>query len=142
MELIQLTDYLERAEWYAAENPLTAQKYAFISTEDDAVFEEAKNISTLMKTSTTSNSNWVFYHSKIPRINGGPKEQLEAFGNRTEMTIKWMQQLIMAVECDTIVGTRGSGWNRMIDELRCVWIDCRKPYLEVGVPIDWIHYNY
>ncbi|KAL7266888.1 hypothetical protein RUND412_010547 [Rhizina undulata] len=138
MELIPFTAYIDLAERYAAENPLTAMKVAFLSTEDDSIFDEARNISSLMPTSTTSNSDWTWYHSFIPRINGGPKEQLNAFGNRTEMTIKWMQQLIMAVECDTIVGTRGSGWNRMIDELRCVWVDCRKPYLEVGVPEDWV----
>ena len=32
-----------------------------------------------------------------------------------------------------LVGTRNSNWNRLIDELRCVWVDkCHHPYVEVG----------
>ena len=39
----------------------------------------------------------------------------------------------MALECDAWVGTRGSNWNRLIDELRCVWVPkCAQPYVEVG----------
>jgi len=40
-------------------------------------------------------------------INSGPETQLNEFGNRTDMTIKWILQLLMAIECDVFVGTRG-----------------------------------
>jgi hypothetical protein len=40
-------------------------------------------------------------------LNTSPETQLREFGNRTDLTIKWMLQLVMAVECDAFVGTRG-----------------------------------
>lgn len=74
------------------------------------------------------------------------------------MTIKWLLQLTMALECETFVGTRGvskhprvisehnaylipkqSGWNRLIDQLRCTWYsNCKSPYLEVGDDESWV----
>ena len=51
---------------------------------------------------------------------------------------EWMLQLLMAIEASYVLGTRGSGWNRMIDELRCIWVDCRTPYIEVGPFEDWV----
>lgn len=75
------------------------------------------------------------------------------------MTIKWLLQLTMALECETFVGTRGvskylmdwfpkhdaylvptqSGWNRLIDQLRCTWYsNCRTPYIEVGDDESWV----
>ena len=42
-----------------------------------------------------------------PGLNTSPERQLIEFGNRTDLTIKWVLQLVMAIECDTFVGTRG-----------------------------------
>ncbi|RVD86230.1 uncharacterized protein DFL_004517 [Arthrobotrys flagrans] len=143
MELIPFRKYVDRAEEYAAMNMIMTRKTCFISTEDREVLEEAKKIGNAwISVNTTSNENWTWIWSDIPRINGGPVEQLNNFGNRTEMTIKWMLQLFFAIEASNIVGTRGSGWNRMIDELRCIWVDCRTPYMEVGPFEDWVHYNF
>ena len=42
-------------------------------------------------------------------------------------------QLLLALECDAFVGWRASGWNRLIDALRCVWVPkCKHPYTDVG----------
>ncbi|KAK6347270.1 hypothetical protein TWF696_007342 [Orbilia brochopaga] len=143
MELIPFRKYVDRAEEFAAMNMIMANKMCFISTEDQGVLDEAKTIGNAwISPNTTSNQNWTWMWSEIPRINGGPVEQLNKFGNRTDMTIKWMQQLFFAIEAPYILGTRGSGWNRMIDELRCVWVDCRTPYMEVGPFEDWVHYNF
>lgn len=40
-------------------------------------------------------------------LNTSPETQLKEFGNRTDLTIKWVLQLVMAIECDAFVGTRG-----------------------------------
>jgi hypothetical protein len=41
------------------------------------------------------------------------------------------------------VGTRGSNWNRLIDELRCVWVPkCMNAYVEVGDPHDYEHFGW
>ncbi|KAK6512490.1 hypothetical protein TWF481_001375 [Arthrobotrys musiformis] len=143
MELIPFKKYVERAEEYAAMNMIMSRKTCFISTEDEGVLEDAKRIGNAwISVNTTSNENWTWVWSNIPRFNGGPVEQLARFGNRTDMTIKWMSQLFFAIEASHILGTRGSGWNRMIDELRCIWVDCRTPYMEVGPFEDWVHYNF
>ncbi|EPS42115.1 hypothetical protein H072_3879 [Dactylellina haptotyla CBS 200.50] len=143
MELIPFRKYVDRAEEFAAMNMIMTRKTCFISTEDQGVLDEAKQIGNAwISPNTTSNENWTWVWSNIPRINGGPVEQLNKFGNRTDMTIKWMQQLFFAIEAPNVVGTRGSGWNRMIDELRCIWVDCRTPYMEVGPFEDWVHYNF
>ncbi|KAF3938816.1 hypothetical protein ABW19_dt0204561 [Dactylella cylindrospora] len=143
MELIPFRKYVDRAEEFAAMNMIMTKKTCFISTEDQAVLDEASTIGNAwISPNTTSNENWTWVWSNIPRINGGPVEQLNKFGNRTDMTIKWMQQLFFAIEAPYILGTRGSGWNRMIDELRCIWVDCRTPYMEVGPFEDWVHYNF
>ncbi|KAK6349273.1 hypothetical protein TWF730_010023 [Orbilia blumenaviensis] len=143
MELIPFKKYVDRAEEYAAMNMIMSRKTCFISTEDKGVLDEAKEIGNAwISVNTTSNENWTWVWSNIPRINGGPVEQLNSFGNRTDMTIKWVLQLFFAIEASHIIGTRGSGWNRMIDELRCIWVDCRTPYMEVGPFEDWVHYNF
>lgn len=49
----------------------------------------------------------IFLFTRCAGFNGGPETQLELFGNRTDMTIKWLLQLTMALECETFVGTRG-----------------------------------
>ena len=46
-------------------------------------------------------------------------QQLAQFGSKTQLTIQWLSQLFLALECDMWLGTRNSNWNRLIDELRC-----------------------
>ena len=67
--------------------------------------------------------------------------QLDSFKSlpRGRLTQLWLLQLLMALECDAWVGTRKSNWNRLIDELRCVWVPtCGFPFIEVGHPhLGW-----
>ena len=60
------------------------------------------------------------------------------------MTIQWLSQLFLALECDTWVGTRNSNWNRLIDELRCTIMDkCHMHvFLELGQRHEWHDYNW
>ncbi|KAJ6264117.1 hypothetical protein Dda_0259 [Drechslerella dactyloides] len=143
MRLVPFNDYVVRAEKFVAENPLGTWKRAFLSTEDPNVIEQMKTMPRITPFSYSgSNSRWTWYWSDIPRLNTGPETQLKEFGNRTELTIKWLLQLTMAIECDIFVGTRGSGWNRLIDSLRCTWLaSCKQPFLEVGFENDWAGYG-
>jgi hypothetical protein len=53
--------------------------------------------------------------------------------NRLKMTHTHLLQLLMSLEADSWIGTRASNWNRLIDELRCVWVEkCPNQYTEVG----------
>ncbi|KFX96324.1 hypothetical protein V490_03402 [Pseudogymnoascus sp. VKM F-3557] len=143
MRLVPFNDYVVRAEKFTAENPLGSWKRAFLSTEDPNVIEQMKSMARLTPFSYSgSNARWTWYWSGIPRLNTSPETQLREFGNRTDLTIKWLLQLVMAIECDVFVGTRGSGWNRLIDSLRCVWLpSCKQPFLEVGFETDWAGYG-
>ncbi|KAF3196392.1 hypothetical protein TWF191_009294 [Orbilia oligospora] len=140
MRLVPFNDYVVRAEKFSAENPLGNWKRAFLSTEDPNVIEQMKTMARITPFSYSgSNSRWTWYWTDIPRLNTGPETQLKEFGNRTDLTIKWLLQLVMAIECDVFVGTRGSGWNRLIDSLRCIWLaSCKQPFLEVGFEEDWV----
>ncbi|KAH8812746.1 hypothetical protein F5884DRAFT_856041 [Xylogone sp. PMI_703] len=143
MRLVPFNDYVVRGEKFGAENPLGMWKRAFLSTEDPNVIEQMKAMARITPFSySSSNARWTWYWSDIPRLNTSPETQLREFGNRTDLTIKWILQLVMAIECDVFVGTRGSGWNRLIDSLRCVWLaSCKQPFLEVGMENDWAGYG-
>ncbi|KAF3914106.1 hypothetical protein AA313_de0205717 [Arthrobotrys entomopaga] len=143
MRLVPFNDYVVKAEKFVAENPLGTWKRAFLSTEDPNVIEQMKPMARITPFSYPgSNARWTWYWSDIPRLNSGPETQLKEFGDRTDMTLKWMLQLVMAIECDVFVGTRGSGWNRLIDSLRCTWLaSCKGPFLEVGFENDWAGYG-
>ncbi|KAK6336527.1 hypothetical protein TWF696_002077 [Orbilia brochopaga] len=151
MKLKPFKDYLNAAERFISHNPLNYRKIAFISTENADVLDEAKkNVETEIakyhvleaKARTTSDWLWTWYWSTIPRANIGPEAQLETFGNRTDMTINWFLQLMMALECDLMIGTRASGWNRLLDNLRCGWLaKCQQPFIDVGDDEDWVFYG-
>ena len=54
-----------------------------------------------------------------------------------------IMQLMISLESDAVIGTLGSNWNRLIAELRCVWLPkCSTPYVEVGPRQDWKDYNW
>jgi hypothetical protein len=53
-----------------------------------------------------------------------------------ELLLFSLENLFLALEATHFVGTRGSNWNRLIDELRGVWpgdvASCCQPYAEVA----------
>ncbi|KAI5478814.1 hypothetical protein MNV49_004546 [Pseudohyphozyma bogoriensis] len=143
MSLHPLSSYVEKAEELVSLNPFAYAKMGFVSSEDPVVVEETKGISDVLGRTTTASGNWRWFTSELGRINSSPFDQLHSFGNKTETTLGWMSELMLALECDAFVGTRGSNWNRVIDELRCIWLDkCRHPYVEVGAEEDWFEYSW
>lgn len=147
MKLVDLPRYTKAAEDFIKRNPQSFSYTGFISTEDPDVLAEAKKLSLTkpppkdQEAEWSQPAKWTWYWSDIPRLNVSPEEQLKTLGggNRTAMTVGWMLQLVMALEADGWVGTRGSGWNRLIDQLRCVWIaGCNKPFFEVGTKGSWV----
>lgn len=85
-------------------------------------------------------------HPMMPRENSNGPQQVKAFKTMYtagELTLRWWLQLLMALECDAWVGTRGSNWNRLIDELRCIWLPkCTAVYVEVGEDKDCLDYGW
>ncbi|EPS44862.1 hypothetical protein H072_1148 [Dactylellina haptotyla CBS 200.50] len=151
MKLKPFKDYLDAAEKYISQNPMGYRKIAFLSTENPDVIKEASDHLQTEREKykvvdagarTTSDWTWTWYWSDIPRANIGPEAQLETFGNRTDMTINWFLQLMMAIECDMMIGTRASGWSRLLDNLRCGWLGkCQQAFLDIGDEQDWVFYG-
>jgi hypothetical protein len=72
----------------------------------------------------------------MPRLAGGHRmSDWRAAPDESEGSFyAHLLQLLMALEADAWVGTRGSNWNRLIDELRCVWVvKCQGVYVEAGL---------
>jgi hypothetical protein len=114
----------------------------FVSSEDEEVIQNATQQKSIVLDGATPNTNWIFYVSYIHRINSGPFSQIEKYG-KTTMVHEWLLQLLMDLECDVFLGTWGSNWNRLIHELRCVWLDkCANAYVEVGKRKDMNGYSW
>jgi hypothetical protein len=128
--------YLAAAQALVITQPTAFRRILFVSTEDEAVLSEAQD---------AAKDGWSIVHSDIKRSNSGPLAQVLDLGkDRAGYTTRThLLQLLMSLECDAWIGTRGSNWNRLIDELRCIWVDkCKQPYVEVGTPESWVDYNW
>lgn len=142
MSLVPYSKYLNAARTIVVENLFKYSSIFFVTTEDEAVVAEAKKTNPIQPMQTTPFLHWTVIISNIHRQNGGPMAQLQRFGKGT-MTREWLLQLLMALECDAFVGTLGSNWNRLIAELRCVWLaKCDTLYQEVGFAKDWMNYSW
>jgi hypothetical protein len=137
MELVKDETYFDAAEKMVVDGPIGSIRNAYISTEDPSVIVSAENRS-------VSDPRWSWLYYKVPRVNSNGLDQLEKLGfPKGLLTHIWWLQLLMALECDGWVGTRGSNWNRLIDELRCIWVPkCHHPYVEVGFEQDWNGYSW
>lgn len=94
----------------------------FISTEDPFVVRDA-----LAQNGYLREHGWSVYALPIRRLPqtsfelGGPDLNVAVFGAYAEV-MQSMWNLAYALECDAWVGTIGSNWNRLIHELRGVWL--------------------
>jgi hypothetical protein len=141
MDLIPWEEYVRRAEIFVSENPMFYKKIMFVSSEDEQVIQSAMQQKSLVE-GPSPDSSWIFYVSHIHRINDGPFSQLRKYG-KTTMVHEWLLQLLMDLECDVFFGTWGSNWNRLIHELRCIWLDkCALSYFDVGNRKDMNDYNW
>ena len=107
------------------------QPILFASTEDTE--------SLVRLVSAGESHGWTVFFSRILRFNEGPSSQMEKAGlNAVRLTRAHLGQLLLALEADAWVGTYASNWNRLIDELRGVWVPkIAGPYVEVGDPHDY-----
>ena len=110
----------------------------------------------LSRRSAGPSYGWDVLFSRFPRLNEGPASQMESAGpGAVRLTRSHLGQLLLALEADAWVGessaallapagghtaaapghagTYASNWNRLIDELRGVWVPkAAGPYVEVG----------
>eukprot|EP00744_Colponema_vietnamica_P005428 GILI01007954.1.p1 GENE.GILI01007954.1~~GILI01007954.1.p1 ORF type:complete len:423 (-),score=12.16 GILI01007954.1:116-1330(-) len=124
MKLVPFQEYMVAADYLQHNFPMSLKRSMFLSTEDEGVLTEGRS----------NTFSWAVHYSTIPRKNVGPQEQMQSMSTGAGLLTRYhILQLLMALECDAFIGTRESNWNRLIDELRCVWVPkCRMPFVEVG----------
>ena len=144
MSLVPTAAYFEEATVLARRHPMALGGHRmFLSTEDpEAVGEVSKAV--LTAGIDGRRGAWIVSWWDVPRENSNGKSQLANFNlPRGKLTIIWWLQLFIALEADAWVGTRGSNWNRLIDELRCVWVPkCQNIFAEVGDEARWEHLSW
>jgi len=123
MPLVPTEKYFKEAIRLVKLHPFSLANYQiFLSTIEatDAIQEATSWI----MNGTDRQKAFFLYYWDVPR---------DESKQRGELTLIWWLQLLLALECDLWIGTRGSNWNRLIDELRCVWVaKCQNIYSEVG----------
>jgi hypothetical protein len=135
MTLIHATNYISAAIENIRNMPLSfSPRVIFTSADDPEKLALARE--------QAERENLIFAFTHLPRQDGG--HSLSTWlqeGSKADRFYGHLLQLLMSLEADSWIGTRASNWNRLIDELRCVWVDkCQKMYTEVGDSFD--EYNW
>jgi len=141
MDYVPVEEYGKAYNQLVASQPLSFPKrWVYVTSDTLQVIEEA--IDWLL---SKSRAHTIVY-SVMPRMKTG-FDHFEwgqfAANNRTHNSMLLFMELLMAVEADAWIGTRMSCWGRIIDMLRCVWVDkCDAPFVEVGVLQGDDHHMY
>ncbi|CAI5470064.1 unnamed protein product [Closterium sp. Yama58-4] len=108
MRLLPLRAFVAAAQHMRRNAPNL--NHIWLSTEMQSVVEEAKE----------QHRDWTFLFTQNPRQEGTMTmhEYEAAVGADVLVGLSFIN-LIIASQCDYFVGTLGSNWNRLIDELRC-----------------------
>ena len=160
MQLQDTDAYLRAADALVHQHPWTLRRILFISTEDGNVIRDTEKAImeatlgapypgevTRVFPGRAEQAGWTLVYSNLPRMEGIQGVDPQAFvvsqGNdkRSYSTRTHLWQLLMALEADAWIGTRISNWNRLIEELRCIWVPkCPLPYVEVGQDLPGRNY--
>ncbi len=127
MKLVAPARYVEAATELIQRMPNSfSSRTLFVSGDEERAIQESRVLA--------EKERLPFVYTHIHRQIGG--YHLRNWTSKDDVTANFyghLLQLLMCLEADAWIGTRGSNWNRLIDELRCVWVDkCPNIYIEVG----------
>lgn len=127
MKLVPTKTYMEAAVELAESMPNGFGQHTLL-----VIADEEKNVQASLQLGQASGFQVI--HSNINRLtNGYHHSDLTLLENPQTRFYNDLLELVMALEADAWIGTRASSWGRLIDELRCVWVDkCLQPFREVG----------
>lgn len=128
MPLVKSEVYFEAARKLVSLQPISlGNRTYFISSDSMPAIEANAQLA----------AGWGVVYSKIPRMTGGFVLSEWTANPERAAVHTHLLQLLMSLESDAWIGTRASNWNRLIDELRCVWVDkCMHTYVDVGFLAD------
>jgi hypothetical protein len=127
MKLVAPGTYVDTAIEIAASIPGGFGRHSLLIVADDQ-----KNIEDGVRLGRARGFE-VIYANVSRMINGWHQKNLDDLTNRKARFHNDLLELVLALEADAWIGTRVSNWGRLIDELRCVWVDkCLQPFREVG----------
>jgi hypothetical protein len=130
MTLVPSENYVQAFFSMIRNMPNSYSRVLFVSTDDETAINTCREL--------VENNQMTLVYTKLQRMEGG--HDVDAWdrmngGSQTRMVVGYFMQLFMSLESDAWIGTRGSNINRLIDELRCIWVDkCQQVYVEVGSP--------
>ena len=127
MELVQPEVFVRHYLHRVAANPLSYSRTLFVSSDNLQSIQYCVD--------ALERKGHTVIYTKMERMEGGHDiSKLRDFHtNITRVVLENLLQLYMALEADGWIGTRESNWNRLIDELRCIWVDkCSMVFDEIG----------
>lgn len=128
MRLVPAGTYVETAVELAASMPNGfGQQHTLLIVADDE-----RSVETGVRLGRANGLEVL--HSSVKRLtNGWHQADLERVADRKARFYNDLLELLLALEADAWIGTRASNFGRLIDNLRCVWVDkCLQPFREVG----------
>jgi hypothetical protein len=129
MPLVPAQNYVSVVLQLVHNMPHSFSRTVFLSGDDQQSIDQARQL--------IEDRHMSVIYTRMPRLVGGHRmSDWRAAPDESEGSFyAHLLQLLMALEADAWVGTRGSNWNRLIDEMRCVWVDkCQGVYVEAGQP--------
>lgn len=129
MTLVPAREYIQAIQKMINSMPNSFSRVVFVSGDDQVSIDEARQL--------IEEANMTCIYTRMPRLAGGHSLSIwkpsPAHDTSENSFYAHLMQLFMALEADAWVGTRGSNWNRLIDELRCIFVDkCQGMFVEVG----------
>ena len=127
MKLVPAPKFVDAALELIDRMPNSFSRVFFVSGDDENSINETRAL--------LEGRAMTVAYTRLPRLAGGHKLAEWKHAKKIEDGSFYghLLQLMMALEADAWIGTRASNWNRLIDELRCVWVDkCGGVYVEVG----------
>ena len=129
MQLVPSSTFLSTALRLSVENPFAYSKFLYVASDSSERIQDCLN---------ARPDGWTIGHAHMYRkpagqVNTEVQAPGYADGHVGRLALHHLTELMLALEADAWIGTRGSSWNRLIDELRCVAVDkCHMVFREVG----------
>jgi len=131
-KLPNISAYLAAAKRILRANPLGTSRLIFLSSENPENLNALRDFTASPEGHAGVRTTWYGLATAMPRHNSNGYSQGTLYGTEF-MMVRYLLQLLLALECDAFIGQRASNWNTVIDQLRCVWVPkCAATFTEVG----------